>query len=139
MGNTWRIRAIALFAEQPSFVAMSTKKIRIGSHEAGDYTAASKSTYDEFLDVIVNEEDDELIVIGRSNAIGKVKAFQLQKSQVEGLESVGRGIDIGIGGYDPMTDCCRLFREPGYGKQKLLIAKIKGRENEGKLSICYLN
>ena len=136
MENTWRIGAIALFAHPPSFAAISTKEIRIGSYEAGRYEARSKSTCDEFLDVVVS--GDELILIGRSNSRGKVKAFRLHQSEVGGLASVGKGIDMGIGGYNPVTDCCCLFKEPGYGKQGILVAKVKGRGSEGKLSVCYL-
>ncbi len=139
MENSWRIRAIALFPKQPSFVAVSTKKIRIGSYKAGVYDSGSKATGDELLDVIVGDREDELIVIGRSNSIGRVKAFRLQRSRVDGIESVGKGVDAGVGGYDPMTDCCCLFREEGYGKQGIWIAKIRGRENEGRLSLCYLD
>ena len=135
------IGAIALFANQPSFAAITTQEIRIGSYEAGRYEARSKSTCDEFLDVVVSREGDgdELILIGRSNSRGKIRAFRLQMSKVDGLRSVGKGFDTGLGGYNPMTDCCCLFREPGYGKQGMLIAKIKGRENEGKLSHCHLD
>ena len=143
MENSWCIGAIALFANQPSFAAISTQEIRIGSYEAGRYEARSKSTCDEFLDVVVSRDGDgdgdELILIGRSHSRGKIRAFRLQMGKVDGLRSVGKGIDTGIGGYNPMTDCCCLFREPGYGKQGMLIAKIKGREKEGKLSYCHLD
>lgn len=139
MEHSWRIGAIALFANQGSFAALSTKKIRIGSCETPGYEAHSQSMGDEFLDVVVGEEGDELILIGRSNSRGKIKAFRLQKSKVHGLESVGKGIDTGIGDYNPTTDCCCLSTEPGYGKRVMLIAKVKGKENEGKLSVCYLD
>lgn len=139
MESSWRIRAIALFANQPSFAAVSTKKIRIGSYEMGGYEVRSQPRGDEFLDVVVSKEDDELILIGRSNSRGRVKAFRLQTSNVGSLGSVGKGIDTGIGDYDPTKDCCCLFTEPGYGKRGMLIAKVKGRENEGKLSVCYLD
>lgn len=140
MEYSWRIRTIAPFADQPSFAAISTKKIRIGSYEWGGYDAHSESTGDEFLDVLVGGEDgDELVLIGRSNSRGKIKAFRVQRGEVRGLEGVGKGVDTGIGDYNPLTDCCCLVREAGYGKRGMLIAKVKGREGEGKLSVCYLD
>lgn len=139
MENSWRISAIAPFASQPSFAAVSTKKIRIGSYERGIYEVRSQPTGDEFLDVIISEEGDELILIGRANSRGKIKAFRLPRGQVRGLGSLGKGVDTGVGGYNPVTDCCCLYKEPGYDKRGMLIAKVKGRENEGKLAICYLD
>ena len=138
MESSWRIGSIALFANPPSFAEVSTKEIRIVSYEAGSYEARSKSTCDEILDVVAREEGDELILIGRSNSRGRIKAFRLPKDQVDGFGSVGKGIETGMGDYNPMTDCCCLSREAGYGKQGLLIAKIKSRECQLKLSFCYL-
>ena len=113
MEYSWRINTIAVFANQPSFAAVSTKKIRIGSYEKGNYEAHSESMGDELLDVVVSEEGEELILLGRSNSMGKIKAFRLELSKVRGLESVGRGITTGIGDYNPMTDSCCLHRELG--------------------------
>ena len=138
MESSWRIGSIALFANHPSFAEVSTKEIKIVSYEAGRCEVRSKSTCDEILDVIAREEGDELILIGRSNSRGRIKAFRLQKNKVDGSGSVGKGIETGMGDYNPMTDCCCLSKEAGYGKQGLLIAKVKSREGEGKLSFCVL-
>ena len=139
METNWRIGSIALFANHPSFAEVSTKEIRIISYEAGRYEARSRSTCDQILDVVVSKEGDELVLIGRSSSRGKVKAFRLHKNEVEGSGSVGKGIETGLGDYNPLTDCCCLSKEAGYGKQGLLIAKVKSRECEGKLSFCYLD
>ena len=140
MYNTWRARAIAPLANHPSYVAVSTRKIRIGSYETGVYEAATKPTGDEFLEIISPREGDDLILIGRSNSMGKVKAFRLPRSKVDGLESVGKGVDTGVGSYDPLTDCCCLVAEAGNEKQRLLMVEVKGkRKNEAKLSLCYLD
>ena len=139
MESSWKIGSVALFANHSSFAAVSSKEIRIVSYKAGRrHDSRSRSTSDEVLDVVASEEGDEIILIGRSNSRGRIKAFRLQKSKVNGSGSVGKGVHTGMGDYDPMTDCCCLFREAGYGKQVLLIAKVKGRKNEGKLSFCYL-
>ena len=139
MESSWRIGSIALFANHPSFAEISTKEIKIVSYEAGRCEIRSRSTCDEILDVIAREEGDELILIGRSNSRGRIKAFRLQRNKVDGFGSVGKGIETGMGDYNPMTDCCCLSKEAGYGKQGLLIAKVKSRECEGKLSFCSLD
>lgn len=138
MESSWRISSIALFANHHSYAEVSSKEIKIVSYEAGRYEARSKSTCDQILDVVARKEGDELVLVGRSNSRGRIKAFRLPKDQVDGFGSVGRGIETGMGDYNPMTDCCCLYKEAGYGKQGLLIARIKGRKCEGKLSFCYL-
>ncbi len=148
MGARWIIRAFALFASEPHFVAVSTKKLRLGCYYQTTqtpkvYEARPQATGDEFFDVIIaSEEDQEIALIGRSNSKGRVKVFRLPKSRVASFDGMNEGIDTGIGEYDPTTSCCCLFRESGAnGRRALLIAKVKatGRENTCKISLSYLD
>lgn len=55
------------------------------------YRAQPRIISDEFLDILVTEEEDELIVVGRS--IGKIPivAFRIPTSRIKDLESLGHG------------------------------------------------
>jgi len=77
MEDIWRINAFAPFVYGSLYVAASTKKLRLGTYDPPQYKARSQVLADEILDLVVNEGKEEIIVIGRSESRGKIRAFRI--------------------------------------------------------------
>ncbi len=86
---------------------------------------------DQLLDVLVDEDKDQLILIGRTDWRGKINAFKVPVDKVKDLESLGRGIPIGVEQYDPLRDAC-CVQEKSEGKV-LLVASMDTRKQKGKM------
>ena len=131
MGESWAVDTFAVFATQPSFVTISKKKIRWGIYNPPESKSQSKVMSDELLDVLVTDEEDELILVGRSNQRGPINAFRVSTSQIQRLESLGRGLSSGFGKHYRTTDCCCLVEKED--KLVIMVAIIDPREHKGKL------
>lgn len=138
MGESWAIEAFAVFATQRSFATISKKMIRLGIYpHPPEYKAKSKILSDEFLDVLVTDEEDELILVGRSNGKGDINAFRVSTSKIKGLESLDRGESTGSGQYNQITDCCCLSEKED--KLVIMVANIDPKKKEGRLYEKFLD
>ena len=135
MGVSWAIDAFAVFANQPSFVSISRKKIRWGNYDLPGYKSQSKMIGDEPLDVLVTEED-ELILVGRSNGKTRIDAFRVSTSKIKGLVSLGQGLPTGSHRYNRATDCCCLSERDD--KLVIMVATINPRQRGGMLYERFL-
>lgn len=136
MGVSWAVDTFAVFATQPSFVSISRKKIRWGDYDLPEYKSQSKIIGDELLDILVTEEEDELILVGRSNGKTRIDAFRVSTSKIKGLVSLGQGLPTGSHRYNRATDCCCLLEEED--KSVIMVATINPRQREGMLYEKFL-
>lgn len=136
MGVSWAIDTFAVFANQPSFVSISKKKIRWGNYDLPEYKSQSKMISDELLDVLVTEEEDELILVGRSNGKTRIDAFRVSTSKIKGLVSLGQGLPTGSHRYNRDTDCCCLSERDD--KLVIMVATINPRQRGGRLYEKFL-
>lgn len=139
MEDTWRINAFAPFVYGSLYVAASTKKLRLGTYDPPQYKARSQVLADEILDLVVNEGKEEIIVIGRSESRGKIRAFRIPIDNVDGLDSLGRSVDTGLDGYNRVTECCCFFEDEDTETQGVLIASMNGERKLGRLSVVYFD
>ncbi len=131
MRESWPVDTFAVLATQPSFVTISEKRIRWGIYDPPGSKSQSKVMSDELLDVLVTDEEDELIVVGRSNGRGQINAFRVSTNQIKGLESLGQGLSRGFGQQYRTTDCCCLAEKED--KLVIMVAIIDPKEHKGKL------
>ena len=136
MEKSWVIDTFVVFATQPSFATISKEKIRWGIYDPSGYRTQSKSMMDELLDVLITEEEDELILVGRSNGWGHINAFRVSTTRIRNLESLGRGLSTGSSHYNRTTDCCCLTEKED--KLVMMMANIDPRRREGRLYETFL-
>ena len=136
MGVSWAIDTFAVFATQPSFVTISKNKIRLGDYDPPEYQKASKIIGDELLDVLVTENEDEIILVGRSDGNTRIDAFRVPTSNMNNLASLGHGLPTGSHRYDRTTDCCCLSERED--RMVLMVATIDPRQREGRLYERFL-
>ena len=125
MGRSWAIEAFAVFATQPSFATMSKKRIKVGDYDPPEYKTKSKIISDELLDVLVTEEEDELILLGRSHGRTPIDAFRISTNEIKDLEGLGHGLPTGSRQYNRATDCCCLAERDD--KLVIMVATIDPR------------
>ena len=131
LGDTWSIRSLAVFAYQPSFVTISRQRIHLGNHRISEYETFSEILGDLILDVVVDEYDDRLILLGKWAWKGKIKAFMIPTDKIKELETLGTGKPTGLDTYDALRDSCRV-REKNDGRV-LLVASLDTRRLKGTL------
>lgn len=138
MGMSWAIDTFAVFTTQPSFVSMSRRRIRWGKYDPPEYKTQSKIIGDELLDVLVTEEEDELILVGRSNGKTRIDAFRVSTSKIKGLMSLGQdqGLPTGSRRYNRATDCCCLSEREH--RSVIMVATINPRHRKGRLYEKFL-
>ena len=136
MEKSWVIDTFVVFATQPSFATISKKKIRWGIYDPSGYKTQSKIMMDELLDVLITEEEDELILVGRSNGWGHINAFRVSTTRIRNLESLGRGLSTGSSQYNRTTDCCCLTEKED--RLVMMMANIDPRRREGRLYETFL-
>ena len=134
MGVSWAIETFAVLATKLSFAAMSKKMIRWGSYDPPEYDMKSRRMGDELLDILVTDEEEQVVLVGRRDGRGAVSAFRVSTNTIGGLESLGDGISTGSGHYYRITDCCCLLEKEG----KLVIMLVNINKSGGKLYEKYL-
>ena len=133
MERTWAIDAFVVCAYERAFADISKKRIRWGTFDPPEHKMESKPMSDELLDILVTDEEDEVIVIGRTTGKRKARidAFRLSTSEIKDLESLGHGIPTGSKQYNRTTDCCCLVEKDD--KMVIRVATINTSRHEGKL------
>lgn len=134
MGDFWKVRSLAIFAKQPSFVTISRRRIRIGTYNPPKYDVLTHILGDELLNVLVDEAKNQLVLICRSDGRGRIKAFKVDVDKVKDLESLGHGVTMGVEQYDPLRDAC-CIREKSDGRV-LLVASMDTKKQKGK--VCQI-
>lgn len=130
LGDIWKVRSLAIIAYQSSFVTISRKKIHLGTYDPPKYDIFTNTMGDQLLDVLVDEDVDQLILIGKTDWRGKINAFKVSVDKVKGLESLGHGTPTGVEQYDSLRDAC-CIKEKSDGKV-LLVASLDTRKRNGK-------
>lgn len=134
-GVSWAIETFAVLATEFSFAAMSKKMIRWGSYDSPEYSIRSRRMADELLDILVTDEEEQVVLVGRPNGRGHVSAFRVSTNKIGGLESLGDGISTGSSHYSRITDCCCLLKKKG--KLVMMLANVDNRR--GRLYEKYLD
>ena len=131
MGESWAIDTFAVFATNPSFATISKKRIRLGIYDPPEYSTKSRTISDELLGVFITDEEDEIILVGRSDGKARIDAFRVSTSKIKGLESLGRGLPTGSVQYNQTTDCCCLSEKED--ELVIMVANINPRRQEGRI------
>lgn len=131
LGDVWKVRSLAIFAYQSSFVTISRKEIHLGTYEPPKYDNFTHNMGDRLLDVLVDEDENQLIVIGKTDGRGKINVFKVAMDKVKDLESLGYGTPTGLDQYDPLGDAC-CIQEKSNGRV-LLVASMDTRRQRGTL------
>jgi len=131
LGDFWKIRSLAIFAYRPSFVTISRRKIHLGTYEPSKYDIFTHIMGDQLLDVLVDEDEDQLILIGRTDWRGKINAFKVPVDKVKDLETLDHGTPIGVEQYDPLRDACCIQQKSD--RNVLLVASMDTRRQRGKM------
>lgn len=134
MGLSWVIKTFAVLATKLSFAAMSEIMIRWGSYDPPEYNVRSRRLGDELLDILVTDEEEQVVLVGKKDGRGHVSVFRVSTNKIGGLESLGDGISTGSRHYNRTTDCCCLVEK----EDKLVIMLVNIDKHGGTLYEKYL-
>ncbi len=133
MGKTWAIDTFVVSAHERAFAAISKNMIRWGTYDPPEYKIKSKPVSDELFDILITDEEDEVVVIGRTTGklMAGIDAFRVSTTEIRDLESLGHGFPTGSKQYNRNTDCCCLVERDD--KLVVPITTINTSQHKGRL------
>lgn len=132
MNKFWTTSTFSVFAG--GFAATSERKFGNGEFGSSQDPDESNPIGDELLDVLADEYESKIILVGRINGRGSIKAFRIPTGRFYGMKSLDNGLTISKN-YDPMTDDCCLLDDLDTDEKGILVANIDRRRKECTLSM----
>ena len=131
MGDSWKIISFATYAYQESFVTISRKRLHLGTYKPPEYEIFSHIMGDQLMEVLVDENEDDIILIGRTDWRGKINAYKIPMNKVRNLNSLGHGTFTGVEKYDSLSDSCCIQEKSD--ESVLLVVSMDTSKHRGKL------
>jgi hypothetical protein len=93
----------------------------------------------ELLDLLVDEQRQELILLAQSVPTRQIKLYKIPISKVDGLESLGEGIDTGLTGSSSSCVACGWYMSDGERRRSVLVANVATEGKGGLVAVVGLD
>ncbi|KAL2037247.1 hypothetical protein N7G274_009936 [Stereocaulon virgatum] len=132
---------IAPFTHSPSVATISNHKISISSTEHPHHQKHSHNISNDikFLDLVIDEDHEELIILAQSVPTRQIKLYKIPMSNVDGLESVGEGMDTGLTGSSSSSVVFCWYASDGEQRRSVLVANVSMEGKGGLVAVVGLD